>query len=207
MKHPSESLLAMYAAGDLAGFENLPERWKIRLHVSRCAGCRKLVDAYVADRAWFRGEAGELPEDVDWARMSAEMTANIRVGLEAGECVSPRRERAATMAYWKPAAAVAGLTAVLAGAWWLNIPPSDAQSLSRVFRAIGQRTVTMGEDRGPVVEAGPNGVEVRQNGGSLEVSQDGVRPTNVSVDAQGSASARYVDTDTGQVTITSVYVE
>jgi hypothetical protein len=201
MKHPSESLLALHASGDATWMEGM----SVRLHLSRCAGCSKLVETYRADRAWVREESAELPEDVNWARLSAEMTANIRVGLAAGECVAPRQARQSVVSYWKPAAAVAGLTAVLAGAWWLNVPASDNQSLTRVFRAM--RGVSVGEERGPVVFASPAGVSVRENGGSLEVSQQGMRPVNVSVDAQGSASARYVDSDTGQVTITSVYVE
>jgi hypothetical protein len=48
---------------------------------------------------------------------------------------------------------------------------------------------------------------LRENGGAVRISQGDLRPVNVSVSAQGSASARYVDADTGQVVITSVYVQ
>ena len=58
-----------------------------------------------------------------------------------------------------------------------------------------------------MVEVTPAGIKLFENGGALGVDQGGLRPVAVSVDAQGSASARYVDTDTGQVTITSVYVQ
>ena len=203
MKHPSEFILSLYASGDLSWMH----QWRVRLHLSRCAGCNKLAEVYREDRAWVREESAELPEGVNWARLAAEMTANIRVGLEAGECVAPRRVRRSVTAYWRPAAAAAGLTAVLLGAWWLNVPTAENESLLRAFRAIGQRGMAVGEDRGPVVFASPTGVSLQENGGSLGVAQSGLRPINVSVDAQGSASARYVDSDTGQVTITSVYVQ
>jgi hypothetical protein len=58
-----------------------------------------------------------------------------------------------------------------------------------------------------VVSATSSGIELRENGSALAVSQGAARPVAVSVSTQGSASARYVDTDTGQVTITSVYVQ
>ena len=39
----------------------------------------------------------------------------------------------------------------------------------------------------------------------LGLEQSGMRPVLFSVSAQGSASARYVDEETGQITITAVY--
>lgn len=66
---------------------------------------------------------------------------------------------------------------------------------------------TYREDPGPVVEASATGIELRENGSALKISQGPLRPIAVSVSAQGSASARYVDAETGQVTITSVYVQ
>ena len=58
-----------------------------------------------------------------------------------------------------------------------------------------------------MVEATPSGIALYENGSSLGVSQGNAEPVNVSVSAPGSASARYVDADTGQMTITSVYVQ
>jgi hypothetical protein len=48
---------------------------------------------------------------------------------------------------------------------------------------------------------------LRKDGGALGVSQDAAKLMTVSVSTQGSASAHYVDQDTGQVTITSVYAQ
>ena len=65
----------------------------------------------------------------------------------------------------------------------------------------------MQEERGPVIEASSEGIELRKGGGALGVSQDSGKLMTVSVSTQGSASAHYVDQDTGQVTITSVYAQ
>ena len=55
-----------------------------------------------------------------------------------------------------------------------------------------------------VVSVNEKGIELQENGSSLGISQGSAPPLAVSVNAQGSASARYIDADTGQVTITSV---
>jgi hypothetical protein len=160
-----------------------------------------------------RQSAEELPESLEWDRLAAEMTANIRVGLAAGECVSPRTRKLARLS-WRPAAVMAGVVALLTVAWWANMPAADSQSLARAMRSIihgGRQNLPPSErirdDRGPVVEASESGIELRENGSRLGMSHSGLRPVAVSVSVQGSASARYIDADTGQVTITSVYVQ
>jgi len=47
----------------------------------------------------------------------------------------------------------------------------------------------------------------QQNGGTLGMSQGQERPVNVTLSVQGSARARYIDADTGQITITGVYAQ
>jgi hypothetical protein len=236
MKHPPERELALYAAGDL------PLMWRIRsgLHLSRCPDCKRRVEAYKADRERRLMAADRMPEGVDWEALSVEMAANIRVGLAAGECVAEgtarsRAQRGSrlhrsrnwlksgwlhtwiTEFDWRPAAVIAGVMVLLAGAWWLNMPAADNGSLSRAMRAIARGGPERGpqlirgargvDDRTPVVEVNASGIRVRENGSALGVSQGGLRPVAVSVSVQGSASAHYVDNDTGQVTITSVYAE
>ena len=210
-RHPAEFALALYASGDLAPWQSV----RVRFHTSRCETCRNIVTAYRADKVWVE-EADQIPEGVNWDRLAAEMTANIRVGLAAGECVAPRARGKSLLGsvagwQWKPVAAVAAMMVLLTGAWWLNVPAPQNESLWRALRAIAQRgatiNVTTNDDRGPMVEVTPAGIKLFENGRALGVDQGGLRPVAVSVDAQGSASARYVDTDTGQVTITSVYVQ
>ncbi len=63
------------------------------------------------------------------------------------------------------------------------------------------------EDRGPSVQVSAAGIQLQQNGGTLGMSQGQERPVNVTLSVQGSARARYIDADTGQVTITGVYAQ
>jgi hypothetical protein len=136
------------------------------------------------------------------------MTANIRVGLAAGECVTPRERKAASLS-WRPVAIAAGLVVLLAGAWWLNIPRADTEAIGRAIRdmATGGRVSATQEERGPVVGASSAGVVLVENGERMGIDQGGLEPVMYSVSTQGSASARYVDQDTGQVTITATYVQ
>ncbi len=201
MTHVAEADLALYVSGDLS----IVRRVLVRFHVSNCERCRSRVDAYRADRAAVGELASALPQNLDWERLSAEMTANIRVGLAAGECVAPRRQKTVPLG-WRPAALMGALSCVLALAWWLNMPPETTRSLGRALTAIWHGG-NAAPERGLIVEADSSGIELRENGNSLGVSQGSTRPLAVSVSVQGSASARYVNADTGQITITSVYAQ
>jgi hypothetical protein len=200
--HPQETELALFASGDLSLWRGAV----VRLHAAGCPECRALAEAYRLDRVRLKKEAAEMPPGVGWDRLAAEMTANIRVGLEAGECVAPRRKKRIAWG-WQAAAAAAGITVLIAAALWLNFPALDKEVLSRAMGQLLHGRNAPLEDRGPVVEASSTGIELRENGGALKISQGALRPVAVSVSALGSASARYVDADTGQVTITSVYVQ
>ncbi len=154
----------------------------------------------------------ELPSGVNWDRLSAEMAANIRVGLAAGECVAPRAPRFAIPAGWRITGAVAGLCAVVVLAWWLNTPAAQTASLGRAMKALAhgrewQVRQMLLDEGASLVQASADGIEVRENGSALTLSQKGARPVSVSLNTQGSARARYIDSDTGQVTITSVYAQ
>ncbi len=201
MNHVPESDLALYASGDLG----LMRRMRVRLHVSGCVPCTKRVESYRADRRAIREIAAKMPAHVDWDRLAAEMTANIHVGLAAGECVAPRRRKHVPIG-WRPAAAMAGLSVVLGLAWWLNMPPETTRSLGHALTAVVHGG-SVAPERGLVVKADSTGIELTENGNSLGVVQGSNRPVAVSVSAQGSASARYVNADTGQMTITSVYAQ
>jgi hypothetical protein len=205
-QHVKETDLALYGSGDL----RLWQRAAAHLHVRQCELCRERLEEFRSDAKALRDGAGILPEGLDWARLSAEMTANIRVGLAAGECVAPRGRRThkSIPDLWRPVALASFVTAMLAivllGGWWLNMPSQDAQVLSHAMRSIWHGRTAMSGERGPVIEATPEGIELRKDGGSLGLSQDSAQLVNTSVSTQGSASAHYVDQDTGQVTVTSV---
>jgi hypothetical protein len=56
-----------------------------------------------------------------------------------------------------------------------------------------------------VLEASRSSIQVRENGGTLSLMHPRSDGVTISVNMQGSAGARYVDSDTGQVTINRVY--
>jgi hypothetical protein len=206
--HPAETDLALYVSRDLPLWRRIRVGW----HVSRCRWCRQMAEIYRGVRIRLRETASEMPAGVNWNQLAAEMTANIRVGLAAGECVAPRKRRTAALG-WRPAAAMAALAALLICAWVLNMPSSATQELGRAVAAIWSGSSLRGgaaarEGRGLVVELSSSGIELRENGSTvLGVSRDQARLVGVSASVEGSASARYVDDDTGQMTITSVYAQ
>src|SRR4029077_17421787 len=91
-----------------------------------------------SDRDSVRSLASELPRNINWDRMAAEMSANVRVGLEAGECVASRVRKPAMSTGWRVAAASAGVAFLLVSAWWLNMPRADSVALGRAMEKIVQ---------------------------------------------------------------------
>src|SRR5512133_2221986 len=88
MSHPSEATLALYAGRDLGWFA----RRRTERHLAGCEHCQREVEAYQSLRSVLP-DLSEVP-DLHWNRMAAEMKANIRLGLAAGECVrEPASER------------------------------------------------------------------------------------------------------------------
>jgi hypothetical protein len=210
-QHIVETDLALYVSGDLG----LLRRVSVRLHARHCDRCLGLLEAYRADRGRVKDLVAELPKGVDWDRLAQEMTANIRVGISAGECVARPRQRKPVVVNWRPAAIAAGVVALLSAAWLLNMPSGTTAELGRAMSAIAHghgsvlpNSVAPGvdPDRGPVVWANQQGIELRENNNAMGGSQD-ARPVAVSVSLHGSASALHVNSDTGQMTITSVYVQ
>ena len=225
--HAPEAELAIYGSGPESVWQS-PWIW---FHVSRCERCSMRAREYAEDRKYLRHAAELLPTGVNWERLSSEMTANIRVGLAAGECVTPHPARRAPGFRsfgdsWRVAAACAGFAVLMAAAWWLNTPAPRTESLSRAVKAIASRTFMGGDPGGgglgggllrwdearSMVHASAQGIELVENGSSLGISATGVsqsdaRPVAVTLSVQGSARAHYVDADTGQITITSVYAQ
>ena len=194
MNHPGPDDLALFAGGDLG----LLDRWRVGRHVRSCVSCLRDVEAFRSSTVALRAETSEAPVGLDWNRLAAEMTANIHVGLEAGECVGRVRQkpRARVPAVgWRAAAVMGAMSAILFAAWVLNPP---------------ERRPAHGL-RGPRVEIRntANGLELAENGHALVLlhgrGMKAQRPIIVS--APGTLKARFVDEDTDQITITNVYAE
>ncbi len=208
MRHLSQAELALYAGRDLG----LPGRVRIAAHLRRCPVCAAEVQAFANTRIEIASAAQGVPGEMDWQSLASEMTANIRVGLEAGECVgsAPRRSRRHDFR-WSLGAAVAAACVLFAIGFAVNFPRDSrdriAASVAKVWRSEGLHPAVVAQE-GVVLEASPSGASVSANGSALQMlAPASSGPVTVSVSLQDSVSARYVDSDSGQVTINRVYYE
>jgi hypothetical protein len=198
MTHPNQETLALHAGGDLG----LWARWNTQRHLSKCGLCRDEVAAF-AGVCEILPELAEIPE-VPWNRLAAVMRANIRLGLAAGECVraagdglqgDERRLRDAPL---RQSLLFTGARAALAFASIVVIVATGLM-LTRPSPVAGKEA--------PLVQATENGIQIRAGGQAFRLMNVGAKAVTYSASADGSMGARYVDPETGYVTINNVYVQ
>ncbi len=187
MKHPNEATLALHAGGDLGIFA----RWRTERHLAKCERCREEVTAFSALREIVT-DLAETPE-LQWGRLAADMKANIRLGLAAGECVrsaGPPLRDLPLFTRTRAAVALASVMALVAGGFLL------------------ERPAPLVADDNLVLQRTANGIQVGQGAVAFRLMNAArAKDVTFSVNAQGSMGARYVDPDTGYVTINNVYAE
>jgi hypothetical protein len=143
----------------------------------------------------LRADMAEAPApDLDWARLESEMRANIRVGLEAGECVRlvPERRK------FNPrlGLAFASLLILVGAGVLMNNGPA---ALDSAAMAPAKASVE------PVLESTGDGLEVRSGASSMTLMNHHGTVADQTVSAEGEIRARYVEG--GSVTINSAYLE
>jgi hypothetical protein len=194
MKHPDLKLLALLSGGDLGAWS----RWRVERHVRACQQCRREMATFRTAGEQLR-RMEELPADLDWGGLALEMKANIRVGLAAGQCVdsteAPRRAMG-----WKPALVLAGLAVIVVSGLILNLPQPKGEQAKLTPAPVAAQ-------QGVLAQTTSLGIELQENGRVLTILHRADEPAVVSASADGSVRARYVDSATGQVTITNVYTE
>jgi len=187
MKHPEKATLALHAGGDLGWWEE----WKTARHLVRCGDCRDEVADYQGMRE-ILPELNDVP-GMPWNRIASEMRANIRLGLAAGECVrqaeTPIRDTPLFTAA-RAAIAMASVVALIVTGLVLERPTPSVLTASS-----------------PIVQTTADGIERRAGDRGFALRNGGARDVTYTVGAQGTMGARYVDPDTGTVTMTKVYVE
>ena len=157
-------------------------------HLARCERCRDEVAAF----SDFREMLPELaePPDLPWNQLAAEMRANIRLGLAAGECVRagdrPLREHPLFTGA-RAAVAMASVVALMVTGLMLERP---APAVSE----------------GPVVQHSAKWIQVRDGSEAFRLMNPGAQNVTYSVGPR-SVSASYVDKQTDGVTINRVYAE
>jgi hypothetical protein len=185
MRHPSQEILALHAGGDLGWLES----WKTARHLKGCDVCRDEVAAYTELREVVP-DLNQIPE-VPWNRLAAEMRANIRLGLAAGECVRASEPPLRETRFFNGARVVvafASICAVLLTALELERPAPVHASEA-------------------VVQATDNGIQRRFGDRAFGLMHAGAQNVTYTVGAQGTMGARYVDPETGAMTMTKIYVE
>jgi hypothetical protein len=183
MNHPREHDLALLAGGEAGRLRH----FLLDRHVHSCADCRQKVAEYRDLRDVLAQT--ELP-DVNWNFLAADMRANIRLGLEAGACVrhtQPGRR-------WNPRpvfALACVLLVVIAGELLRDARPHRTAS-----------------DGSPVLESTNSGIQLRTGANnSLTLLNRNGSATSQTVSARGDISARYIDSETGSVTINDVSLQ
>lgn len=191
-RHPSETDLALLAGGDCGRFRT----FRLHSHLAKCGDCRDVLASFQELRSAMRdySPSGFASSELDWEKTAAEMRANIRVGLAAGECV--RELPAASSGWgWKPQLAI-GMASVLllagAGIFLRGLLPHE--SAPGIVHAA-------------ILESTRAGVEVRTDKGSMTLLNHGDEAGDQTVTSQGAIRATSFDGNTGTVTIASVYVE
>lgn len=148
-------------------------------------------------REFLESEQEELPGSVHWNRLAAEMKANIRLGLAAGQCVTPVEPERIRVPWRTPAVALPLLLIVIAGWILQSVPPLKS------VRPSGAAVAS----RGVVLDGGAAGIGVEQDGRGFRLLHPRAADSIVYSVGSESVNARYVDADTGQVTISHVYAD
>ncbi len=196
--HPTYGMLALFAAQDLAW----TKRFSMQRHLAKCPACDAQVRAFRSTKQELRREAESetltsFEAIADWSRLEREMIGNIAVGVSAARCIdrTPKRRT-----YFAPVLVSVGMVGVFALAWTTHIPAEQSQHIVGAFRSWWNDE---GLQTGTVLRSSPGGITVRAQGTTLVMQHP--RSAKVSLAGRSVVEARYVDQDTGQVTITSVY--
>jgi hypothetical protein len=195
MRHPEILDVALYAGKDLG----LWRGFLVGRHVRNCSNCQREVETFQHSRNTLREGFDPAPGGKEWDRLGAEMAANIRLGLEAGECVTPMPVPRLERDGWKAALALATIFVLMLGGW-------AVRQYSGWFSSVNVKYARKFNDE-MVLKATLGGIGVEQNGRAMALTYERGAVATVSVGLQGSMNARYVDDDTGQVTIHNVYTE
>jgi len=182
--------LALHASGDLGWFA----AWNTRRHLAQCERCREEVESFREMRDALP-EIAELP-DVAWNRIATEMRANIRLGLAAGECV-----REGDQAEVEPSPLFGTARAVLAFAGMFTLVVTGLVLEGTTARPPKIASVSM-----PTAEATANGIQMRAGDQGFSLLHDGAKDVITTVSTR-DIGARYIQPETGLVTVTRVYVE
>jgi len=187
MNHPRDNDLALLAGGEAGRIR----RFLLDRHVRTCADCQETIAEYRELRSAM-AEPG-LP-DLNWNFLAADMRANIRLGLEAGACVGTTH----VFRRWNPklGIAFASLAFLVVAGFFL-----------RDLRPLRIPNTVPTVDAATVLRSTGSEVEIRTGSRSLALLNHHGDAANQTVSARGDIETRYIDSETGAVTINNVYLQ
>jgi hypothetical protein len=199
--HPSSEELALFSREELP----FARRWQVKAHVHRCPVCEGEVEQFHAVVAALQEQAAaetltDLKGAGDWSRLQREMVGNIKVGIAAAQCIEKRPGR--RLRLWHLGALAATLSFVFVTGWLVNIPREETDRIVGAFRS-GLSSAQTGTRI--VLQTTPHGVSIRSQGATLTLLHPESVSATPSLAGNASVGVRYVDEETGQVTITNVY--
>lgn len=197
--HPRMETLALYATGDLPW----RLRWRTGGHIKHCGDCEQQVLLLRSATAELKREAETqtltgFEAIADWTRLESEMLGNIAVGVAAARCIDNVGH---ARAWFAKAAFAAALVGLFIAGWATHIPREQSAHLAASIRnlfGLQRKQVAY-----TIVEATPDAIAVRAQGATLTIMHP--RSAVIGVSGASAVQARYIDEETGQVTITNVY--
>jgi hypothetical protein len=198
--HPGIEMLALYSRGDLSW----RQRWGVWRHVQGCGACDNQVARFRSAIPVLRQAAKEetlagSEPIANWSSLEREMIGNIKVGLDAARCIENVGRSHST---GRRLALTTGLlSVVLTVGWIMNVPAAQRLHLEDSLRRI--TGLYRPSPSGTVVQTTAHGIAVRSQGATLTL----LNPSSATVSLSGPSAvgARYIDDETGQITITNVY--
>ena len=196
MRHFSEHEAALASTGDLPFLLKLQSQ----THCLVCPSCRARVEDYRSDRSRvdLAVDGFELPRAIKWEQLEAEMLGNIRLGLDidaihqgAGIKTEER------FIPWRAAVAIAAMTVIVMTGWFLT-GPGSRPAISAVAQVRSGGMLLRGDE---------NGVGVESRGSGMILRNVASRSNRIEVGLEGSVRSSVVDQDSGQVTVSQIYVE
>ncbi|WP_031495676.1 hypothetical protein [Bryobacter aggregatus] len=206
-QHLNEQTAILAASGDLPALDRL----RATAHALVCPACRARIASYKDDASRVRQAVDEfqLPRAMNWAELEGEMYANIRLGLDVSAIRQDfgrdmEEESSEPRISWRAAIAIGTLCATVITGWFLAGPRVNNPYLNRI---PGDASVAQVRTDHALLKADRTGVGVESGGSGFLLRSAASQPARVELGLEGSIRSSAVDQDSGQVTVSQIYVE
>ncbi len=201
-EHLSAREAALASSGDLP----VVGRLLTRAHCILCVECAANVAAYKEDHARVRAIVPdfELPRAMNWNALEREMFANIRLGADINEIgESYESVQASPHLSWRAAIAIGAMVATVMTGWFLAGPRGNS------YMQMNQPPAPIAQVRSGsmLLKGDQGGVGVESRGSGFILRGPASQPSRVEVSLEGSVRRSSVDNESGQITVSQIYVD